>query len=246
MTLTLTQAHALVMILAWMTFSSTGILVARYGRSFRVGTQRQILGKAFWFQIHRLLLSLTPLLTFLGFYFIVVRSAGRWSNPQISLNGFIHSIFGIVTIFDSVIQIWLVLYRCNPHSRYRFMFDWIHRSFGFVAFISSIISIFIMIPQFRRNRIQLIIIMSLWTGLTMIVFIVCERIQCQQKQITNSTVNDVQMTQQNTNNNRPDVEAGTNIQVGNQRYNQMKFYLFLIHSICSPILSILLIIFICI
>jgi hypothetical protein len=46
MALNLVQAHAMMMILAWMTFGSSGILVARYGRSLRFGTQRQFLGKA--------------------------------------------------------------------------------------------------------------------------------------------------------------------------------------------------------
>jgi hypothetical protein len=52
MALNLVQAHVIVMTLAWMTFGSTGVLVARYGRSLHFGTQRQFLGKAVLFQIH--------------------------------------------------------------------------------------------------------------------------------------------------------------------------------------------------
>ncbi|CAF1575699.1 unnamed protein product, partial [Adineta steineri] len=81
MTLTLIQAHGMVMILAWMVFASTGILFARYGRSLKLGSRRQLLGKAVWFQIHRFLLSLTPILTLLGFLLILVHAGGQWINP---------------------------------------------------------------------------------------------------------------------------------------------------------------------
>jgi len=128
MALNLVQWHGLIMILAWMLFGSTGILFARYGRSLRFGARQKLLGKAVWFQIHRFLLSLTPLLTLIGFLLILVRAGGQWVNPQVSgLRLFVHSILGSIILCCVIIQIWLALYRCHPQSRFRFIFDWSHR-----------------------------------------------------------------------------------------------------------------------
>src|SRR5690348_13836771 len=118
----LVHAHGMVMILSWIFFGSTGILFARYGHSLRFGNRRQFLGKALWFQIHRFLLSFTSLLTLLGFFFILVHNSGKWVNPQISILHFVHSIFGGIIVCCTIVQIWLALYRCNPHSRYRYIF----------------------------------------------------------------------------------------------------------------------------
>ncbi|UJR20394.1 hypothetical protein I4U23_023525 [Adineta vaga] len=108
MPVTLVQAHAMVMIIAWMIFGSTGILFARYGRTIRLGNRRQLLGKAVWFQIHRLLLSLTPLLTLLGFFLILVRKGGQWVDLQVAdLRSIIHSIFGGIIgmeIYDQILK----------------------------------------------------------------------------------------------------------------------------------------------
>jgi hypothetical protein len=46
-------------------------------------------------------------------------------------------------------------------------------------------------------------------------------------------------------NMRPDIEVATNIQIGNQRHNQIKLLSFLIHIIIDIILSISLIVFVC-
>jgi hypothetical protein len=70
------------------------------------------------------------------------------------------------------------------------------------------------------------------------------------KEVNNKRVyTDISMgngNQHNMNaNTRPDIEAGTNIQIDNQLHNQIKLLLFHIHIIINIILSISLIVFIC-
>ena len=249
MVFSLTQAHAMVMILSYMTFGSTGILFARYGRSLRLGNRRQLLGKAVWFQIHRFLLSLTAILTLLGFLLILVRAGGDWVKPQTpDLRLFFHSVLGGIIVCCSIIQIWLALYRCNPHSRFRFIFVWSHRIIGFLAFGLSIPTIFLIIVLLSKFIPNLIPIFTSWTIWMVIIVILFERLEYQQRAPALPTItNNVQggdTNQANMNTNlRPDTEAGTNINVGSRRYNYIKLLLLFIHFIISITLSISLIIF---
>jgi len=242
MTFTLLQAHALAMILAWMVFGSTGILFARYGRSLRLGNRRQLLGKAVWFQIHRFFLSLNSLLTLLGFFLILVRAGGQWVNPHIfGVRLFVHSIIGGIIVCCTIIQIWLALYRCHPQSRFRFMFDWSHRIVGLSAFALSIPNIFIVIMLFSPIYPNLLPIYSCWTGWIVIVVIIFEKLQYQQRVAVLPVTNQ----ENNNTNQRPDTELGLNTIVNSRRHNQIKLLLFLSHIIISSILSILFIVFIC-
>jgi hypothetical protein len=238
----LVQAHAMVMILSWMFFGSTGILFARYGRSLRLGTRRQLLGKAVWFQIHRFLLSVTPLLTLLGFFIILVRFGGTWADPKISLLRFIHSIFGGIIVCCTILQVWLALYRCNPHSRYRYIFDWSHRIIGLSAFVLSPPTIFLMTVQLQKSRTALLSIISLWTGWIVVTILIFEKIESRQRAAVAPTVINKREDNPNPNNTNvnppPDIESGTNTNVGNRRLNFIKLILLLLHIIISIILSI--------
>ena len=162
----LVSAHAVSMILSWITFASMGIFFSRYGCPLRLGTRQQLLGKVVWFQIHRFLLSLSPLLTPLGFLFILIYAGGRWVNSdQYDLRLFIHSIFGAIILLCSIMQMWFSLYRCHPQSRFRFIFDWFHRIVGFLSFGLSIPKIFListLLPKFCTIIITCISIWTLW------------------------------------------------------------------------------------
>ncbi len=243
MTPGLIQAHAIVMILAWMVFGSTGILFARYGRSLRFGMRRQFLGKALWFQIHRFLLSLTPLLTLLGFFFILVFAGGKWVDPQVSILRFVHSILGGIIVCCVIIQVWLALYRCNPRSRFRYMFDWSHRITGFLAFTLSIPNIFLIPFMLSRNRTALIVINSLWTGWIVIIIIIFNKIEYQQRAVAIAPMNG---RGDEANANLPmDTESNSNPNFYNRHLNVMKIVLLLSNIIVSIILSISFIAVIC-
>ncbi|CAF0965446.1 unnamed protein product [Rotaria sp. Silwood1] len=223
--------------------------MARYGRSLRFGTRRQLLGKAVWFQIHRFLLSISSLLILLGFFLILVRAGGQWVNLQIhGPRLFAHSILGSIIVCCAMIQIWLALYRCNPRSRFRFIFDWSHRITGLLAFSLSIPTIFLIICLMPNYRTVLIVIVSLWAAWIIIVVIICEKIECKKRVSPLSTSNDVRQDDRNQNNINtnalPDTEAATQTNVGSQYHNQIKLLLLIIHIPISITLSVLLIVYI--
>jgi hypothetical protein len=241
MVFTLVQAHGTAMIVAYMTFGSTGILFARYGRSIRFGNRRQLLGKAIWFQIHRFLLSLTALLTLLGFLCILVYAGGQWIDPQKSdIRHFVHSILGGIIVCCVIVQIWLALYRCSPNSRFRSIFVWSHRITGFLAFTLSFPNIFIMVMLMSKFRPKLVPIFSCWTGWIVIIVIILEKIENQQRTAVLPSSGDNSQT-----NARPDTEAGTNTNISPRRHNLIKLLLFFIHIIVSIILSVALIVYLC-
>jgi hypothetical protein len=204
--------------------------------------RRQFLGKALWFQIHRFLLSLTPLLTLLGFFFILVFAGGKWVDPQVSILRFVHSILGGIIVCCVIIQVWLALYRCNPRSHFRYMFDWSHRITGFLAFTLSIPNIFLIVFTLSRNRTALITINSFWTSWIVIIIIIFEKIEYQQR----AAIAPMNGRGDEANANLPmDIESSPNPNLYNRRLNVMKIVLLLLNIIVSIILSISFIAVIC-
>jgi len=244
MAIGLIQAHAMVMILAFMFFGSNGILIARYGRSLRLGTRRQFFGKAVWFQIHRFLLSLASLLTLLGFILIFSFAGGQWISPQIAdKRVFAHSIIGGIILCCTMIQIWLALYRCAPRSRFRFIFDWSHRIIGLLTFGLSIPCMFLMIFLWPMYHTILVTIISLWTGWIVIVILIFEKLECQQRTTVSLAATNARQGDVNPN-LQLDIESGANPNVGKQCYYLIKLLLFFLHIIVSITFSVSLIVFI--
>ncbi|XP_062595577.1 putative ferric-chelate reductase 1 [Saccostrea cucullata] len=74
------KLHGLIMVLAWMVFSSVGLLIARYFKS--QWSERTILGQKVWFQVHRGCMVLVLLFTVISF-FIIILSAGKYRDLTI-------------------------------------------------------------------------------------------------------------------------------------------------------------------
>jgi hypothetical protein len=243
------HAYGTVMILAWVVFGSAGVLFARYGRVLRFGNQRQLLGKSIWFQAHRFLLSLSSLLTLLGFFFIIIYRGGQWVNPSTDNKQlFAHTVLGSIVVCCVIVQIWLALYRCHPNSRFRFIFNWSHRIIGSLTSSLSFINLFLMVFMLTNQSIVLIIIVSLWTIWVVIVVTLFEIIQYQYRKASalmaiNARISNI--NQEPIDRHAvPDTEVGTNPTVDNRRLNKVKLILFLIHVIisvvfCIPILVII-------
>ena len=240
---TFAHAHGTVMTLAWLIFGSTGVLFARYGRVLRFANQRQLLGKSIWFQIHRFLLSISSLLTLIGFFFILMHNRGQWVNPNNdSKQLFAHSIFGSSVVCCILLQIWLALYRCHPNSHFRFIFNWSHRIIGSLTSVLALTNLFLVASVLVQQTFVLIVIVSLWSGWMMIILILFEIIQYQYRKASalmaiNTRINN---TDQNppSRNAVPDTESNTNPPVHNQRLNQLKLILLFIHVIISIALSV--------
>lgn len=235
---TLSRAHGTVMVIAWMMFASTGILVARYGRLVHMKGRVEILGELIWFQIHRLALSIASIATLTGFFLILSQTKGEWVDTDNS-HLFAHSILGIIIVCCSQIQIWMAIFRCHPNNRFRFIFNWMHRLTGLLAFLLSIPTIFLVIFVLDNYRNGLIIILSLWSVWIILIVIIFEIIEyCYRK--TNRTRN-YEITNANLSENI-DIYSIQNSNL--ESYNRIKKILFSIHiiiAICVTIPVIILI-----
>jgi hypothetical protein len=68
----------------------------------------------------------------------LVRAGGKWVDPQISLIRLTHSVLGGIVVCCAILQIWLVIYRCYPHSSFRYIFDRSHHLFDLFRLFLSI------------------------------------------------------------------------------------------------------------
>jgi hypothetical protein len=221
---TLSHAHGTVMVTAWMIFASTGILFARYGRLLQVGERVKIFGELIWFQIHRLALFIATLSTLLGFFLILAQAQGKWVD--VNAGGlFAHSILGVIIVCCALIQVWMALFRCQPNTRYRFIFNWMHRLTGLLAFTLSIPTIFLIAFYLPNYRNGLVAILSLWSVWVVIIVIIFEIIEYYSRKRSPSTEN--QGNDEGSNTRNPDT---------------IKIVLFCIHIIIAICLAIPLIV----
>ncbi|XP_053716082.1 putative ferric-chelate reductase 1 [Synchiropus splendidus] len=110
------KAHGALMLIAWMTTGSLGMMVARFLKGSAAG--RKLWGRDAWFSVHVAVMSLTVILTAIGFIlsFAHVRV---WSGGA-------HPVLGCLVLILSLIQPTLALVRCGPDHQLRFLFTWSH------------------------------------------------------------------------------------------------------------------------
>jgi len=136
----LIYAHAICMVLAWIGMAGTGILSAQHFRLTWVG--KQVLGKDVWFTVHRSLMVLTAVCTWLGFTFITVYEGKlEFDHP--------HSIVGFTVFLLSILQVLGGMVRPNPTAKLRPLFNWGHRLAGLSAYILAMTTLFLakQLPQ---------------------------------------------------------------------------------------------------
>lgn len=123
---------AILMIIAWMLFAPTGILIARY---FKFIFQKLTLfNTQIWFLIHFPLMASVVIISIVAFLIILSNANWQWvslkSDPVFI---FVHSIFGILAISLAFIQVcdirllWLI--KCLKLDSYLF---------NLIAFFSNI------------------------------------------------------------------------------------------------------------
>jgi hypothetical protein len=187
---TFSHAHGTVMVFAWMVFAPTGILIARYGRLLRIGTRRNLLGDSIWFQAHRVALAVAALATLLGFFLILAQTQSTWVDPNLyGQSLYAHSIMGVLIVSFATVQVWMALFRCDPSSKFRFIYNWIHRTTGLLAFFLSVPTIFIVAHWLPFHHNGLVTILSFWTAWVVIAVIAFEFLQSRSKIRRNSSNN---------------------------------------------------------
>ncbi|KAK0130708.1 putative ferric-chelate reductase 1 [Merluccius polli] len=101
------KAHGALMLIAWMTMATLGMMVARYLKSLAKG--HSPFGKAVWFLAHVSLMSLTVLATSIAFI-VIFSYVGGWSGGA-------HPVLGCLVMILAFIQPLATLFRCGPDHR---------------------------------------------------------------------------------------------------------------------------------
>ncbi|XP_019727387.1 putative ferric-chelate reductase 1 isoform X2 [Hippocampus comes] len=126
------KAHGAMMLIAWMTTGSIGMMVARYLKGVAKGNH--LLGKDVWFLVHFSMMGVTIAATVIAFplSFIYVKT---WSEGT-------HPVLGCLVMILCVPQLTLALLRCGPQNPLRFLFNWSHAVIAVVLKILAIAAIF--------------------------------------------------------------------------------------------------------
>ncbi|XP_022620794.1 putative ferric-chelate reductase 1, partial [Seriola dumerili] len=110
------RAHGALMLTAWMTAGSLGMMVARYLRGMAQG--QTLWGKDVWFLVHVAVMSVTTAATVIAFI-LPFSHVQTWSEGA-------HPVFGCLVMSFSFFQPILALLRCGPQHPLRFLFYWSH------------------------------------------------------------------------------------------------------------------------
>ncbi|XP_059839969.1 putative ferric-chelate reductase 1 [Hypanus sabinus] len=119
----LIKTHGALMLIAWMTTGSIGMLIARYFRCG--GNTKKIFGKDLWFQLHWPLMILTVVLTIIGFVLAFVHAKG-WSYGAGA-----HPVLGCIVMGLALIQPLVAAFRPPPDHKRRWIFKYFHSILAF-------------------------------------------------------------------------------------------------------------------
>ncbi|XP_063795892.1 putative ferric-chelate reductase 1 isoform X2 [Pseudophryne corroboree] len=153
----LIKFHGAMMFLAWMTTVSIGVLVARFFKP--VWPTSTIFGTKIWFQVHRILMITTVVLTGVAFV-LPFYYRGHWST-----RAGIHPYLGCVVMALAVLQPLLAVFRPPPCSSRRPLFNWTHWGSGTIARIVAVAAMFL------GMDLQALDLPDPWDTYTMVGFI---------------------------------------------------------------------------
>ncbi|XP_043244748.1 putative ferric-chelate reductase 1 homolog [Amphibalanus amphitrite] len=125
----LIKAHGAFMLIAWIGTSGIGIISAQFFRGVWVG--KKVLGTDVWFTIHRALMVMTALCTWIGFALISAQLGGLDFDHS-------HNIVGFVVFLLTIVQVFGAALRPHPDHRLRPLFAWGHRIGGVSAYLLAV------------------------------------------------------------------------------------------------------------
>ncbi|XP_041717832.1 putative ferric-chelate reductase 1 isoform X2 [Coregonus clupeaformis] len=110
------KAHGALMLIAWMTTGSLGMITARYLKGVAKG--KGCCGKDVWFLAHVFLMTLTVAATIIAFILSFSHVRG-WSGGA-------HPVLGCILMILAFFQPTAAMFRCGPQHHWRFLFNWSH------------------------------------------------------------------------------------------------------------------------
>ncbi|WAR07048.1 FRRS1-like protein, partial [Mya arenaria] len=138
----LIKAHGALMTVAWLFFSSVGIVVARHCKS--ILEHKLLLKHKSWFLAHRTMMTLAALCVIAAVVAIFVERKGFSKIvPEVGKEYTkAHPFLGIVVAALTVINPIMALFRPAPESKKRYIFNWAHFFVGTSAHILAVINVF--------------------------------------------------------------------------------------------------------
>ncbi|KAM8930631.1 putative ferric-chelate reductase 1 [Pelodytes ibericus] len=130
----LIKAHGSLMLIAWMTTGSLGMIFARY---MKVAASQLVFGKAAWFQAHIGLMVLTVTATIASFVLVFVKVLG-WSH-----NASTHAIIGCIVMTLVFFQPLIAVFRPSPENSRRFIFNWFHAINALLIKVLAVVNLFL-------------------------------------------------------------------------------------------------------
>ncbi|XP_072535059.1 putative ferric-chelate reductase 1 [Salminus brasiliensis] len=161
----ISKAHGSLMLIAWMTTSSLGMITARYLKAVTKG--KGCCGKDFWFLTHASLMSFTVVATAIAFIleFAHIRGWRRGAHP----------ILGCLVMILSLIQPIAAAFRCAPQHKWRFIFNWLHSVMALVIKVLAVAAIFTGLSFFDQSPEQwLLKVMGGFVGWEALFFVLQE------------------------------------------------------------------------
>ncbi|XP_068025291.1 ferric-chelate reductase 1 isoform X1 [Melanerpes formicivorus] len=131
----LIKAHGALMFVAWITTASVGVIVARFFKP--VWSHSFLFGKEMWFQVHRMLMLTTVMLTSVAFVLPFIYRQG-WSQQA----GY-HPYLGCAVMALTIVQPLMAGFRPSRHAPRRQLFNWFHWSTGTTARILAVVTMFL-------------------------------------------------------------------------------------------------------
>lgn len=110
------------MLIGWMLAGSIGTLMAAFFKTD--WPEHTLFGQKIWFQVHRTLMSLTVLLTVVGFIFPFAYRQ-KWSSRAGA-----HPYIGCIVMILTFCQPIMAAFRPAPDSSRRWIFKWLHWGVG--------------------------------------------------------------------------------------------------------------------
>uniref|UniRef100_A0A7M4F7U7 Putative ferric-chelate reductase 1 n=1 Tax=Crocodylus porosus TaxID=8502 RepID=A0A7M4F7U7_CROPO len=167
------KAHGALMLIAWMTTGSMGMLFAR---NVKKASHSLLLGKAVWFQVHWCLMVLTVTETITAFVLAFVAAMG-WSSGAEA-----HAIIGCIVMILSFFQPVIAFLRPSLKNKRRFIFNWFHALNAFIIKVLAVAAIFLGLQMLDNSPNQWMIgTMGGFVGWEALIYIMFEGLHKQVK-----------------------------------------------------------------
>ncbi|XP_033096813.1 putative ferric-chelate reductase 1 homolog [Anneissia japonica] len=159
------KAHGILMVIAWMFFASTGILVARYMKTFL--PEETLCGTKVWFNIHRICMISTWVL-FVSAFVAIFAVKGEFVQST-NKTTFAHAIMGCFAVGFGTINPIMAIFRPHPGTPRRPYFNHLHRIVGLSGWVCAITAIVLACDFYFESAESITDVGAFWIMFTFLI-----------------------------------------------------------------------------